>query len=320
MSHIIIENNVSTDNRYGVSPNDRTLESLLDAGVILVDKPRGPTSHQLTAWAREMLGIQRLGHGGTLDPFAIGLLTMLSGKATRLTDLVLTGDKRYIAVLRFGRAIDPDELQTVIGDLTGEIYNVPPLESAVKVRVRTRIIHSFDLIDSEKDTDLVVLSISCNAGTYIRTLARDLGLLLSTNCELLELHRDKTGTFVQSDACTMQQLTDAVFLWKEHEDDRALRRLIAPVESILTNLPRIVVKDGAAGAISHGAALARPGVVSIDAGIEEGSSVVLQTLKGEAVAIAEARYNTEKIVSMENGNIAQPKVVLIKPDIYPQTW
>tara|TARA_Y100001970_G_scaffold238118_1_gene299107 strand:+ start:9477 stop:10439 length:963 start_codon:yes stop_codon:yes gene_type:complete len=320
MNHIILENDAITDDRYGISPNDRSLESLLDAGVILVDKPRGPTSHQLTAWTREILGIHRLGHGGTLDPFATGLLTMLSGKATRLTDLVLTGDKRYIAVVRFGRDVDQNELQKTLENLTGEIYNVPPLESAVKVRVRTRIIHSFDLIDSEIESRLAVLSISCNAGTYIRTLARDMGLILSTSCELLELHRDRTGDFVQTDACTMQQLIDAVFLWKEHDDDRALKRLIAPVESILTSLPRIVVKDGAAGAISHGAALARPGIVSIDAGIEEGSNVVLQTLKGEAIAIAETRYNTEKIISMENGNIAQPKVVLIQPDVYPQTW
>ena len=83
----------------------------------------------------------------------------------------------------------------------------------------------------------------------------------------------------------MQQLTDAVFLWKEHEDDRALRKLIAPVESILGHFPRIIVKDGAAAAIAHGAALARPGVVSIDERIERGNLVVIETLKGEAEAL-----------------------------------
>ena len=79
---IILDEKATTDSKNGCKPSERTLEQLLDAGVILVDKPRGPSSHQLTAWAREMLGIQRLGHGGTLDPFATGLLTMLCGKST----------------------------------------------------------------------------------------------------------------------------------------------------------------------------------------------------------------------------------------------
>ena len=87
---LILDDSAKTDAKYGCKPAERSLETLLDAGVILVDKPRGPSSHQLTAWAREMLGIQRLGHGGTLDPFATGLLTMLCGKATRLTAVSYT--------------------------------------------------------------------------------------------------------------------------------------------------------------------------------------------------------------------------------------
>ena len=316
----MLDSSAKTDPKFGCNPKDRTLESLLDAGVILVDKPRGPSSHQLTAWAREMLGIQRLGHGGTLDPFATGLLTMLCGKATRLTEMVLTGDKKYIAVIRFGREVTLPEFVFFIYSVNCEIYNVPPLESAVKVRVRTRIIHEMKIIEDDSEANLVALSITCNAGTYIRTLARDIGLLLDTNCELVELHRDKTGSFSQSNACTMQQLTDAVFLWKEHEDDKALRKLIAPVESILGHFPRIIVKDGAAAAIAHGAALARPGVVSIDEGIERGDLVVIETLKGEAVAIAETNSAVAKIQSMEHGEVARPKVVLMQAGIYPQTW
>ena len=316
----ILDDTAKTDEKYGCKPTERSLETLLDAGVILVDKPRGPSSHQLTAWAREMLGIQRLGHGGTLDPFATGLLTMLCGKATRLTEMVLTGDKKYIAVLKFGREVDSSELENLLNSLNGEIYNVPPLESAVKVQVRTRIIHEMRIIEDDSESNLVALTIFCNAGTYIRTLARDIGLLLNTKCELTELHRDKTGAFSQSNACTMQQLTDAIFLWKEHEDDRALRKLIAPVESILGHFPRIIVKDGAAAAIAHGAALARPGVVSIDERIERGNLVVIETLKGEAVAIAETNSGAAKIQSMEHGEVARPKVVLMQAGIYPQTW
>jgi|TARA_B100001146_G_C16134359_1_gene413856 predicted rRNA pseudouridine synthase len=234
--------------------------------------------------------------------------------------MVLTGDKRYIAVLRFGREVTQEELAKLLESLQGEIYNVPPLESAVKVRVRTRIIHDIRIIDADDESRTTAVTITCNAGTYIRTLSRDFGLMLDTRCELLELHRDQTGSFDQSNACTMQQLTDAVFLWREHEDDRALRHLIAPVEAILGHLPRIVVKDGAAAAISHGAALARPGVVSLSEGIERGDLVVLESLKGEAVALAETNSAASKIASMQHGEVARPKVVLMQVGVYPQTW
>ncbi|MFL2956742.1 MAG: RNA-guided pseudouridylation complex pseudouridine synthase subunit Cbf5 [Candidatus Thalassarchaeaceae archaeon] len=317
---LIIDNSGKTDPKFGCPPGQRDIEGLLDAGVILVNKPRGPSSHQLTAWAREMLGIKRLGHGGTLDPFATGLLTMLCGRATRLTDIVLTGDKRYVAVLRFGREVEDSEINSVVNNLTGEIYNIPPLESAVKIQVRTRKIHEMKLIDVDPESNIIVLSISCNAGTYIRTFARDVGLLLGTSCELIELHRDNTGTFNQSNACSMQQLTDAVFLWREHDDDRALRRLIAPIESILTHLPRMVIKDGATAAVSHGAVLTRPGIISIDDSIEKGSVVVLESMKGEAVAIAESNISATKIASLEYGEVARPKVVLMPSGTYPQTW
>ena len=167
----------------------------MDAGVILVDKPRGPSSHQLTAWAREMLGIQRLGHGGTLDPFATGLLTMLCGKATRLTEMVLTGDKKYIAVLKFGREVDSSELENLLNSLNGEIYNVPPLESAVKVQVRTRIIHEMRIIEDDSESNLVALTIFCNAGTYIRTLAEISDFFSILNVNLLSYTETKQSLF-----------------------------------------------------------------------------------------------------------------------------
>ena len=243
----------STTPGFGCTPGERSLDQLLSAGVVLVDKPRGPTSHQLAAWARESLGITRLGHGGTLDPFATGLLTLLCGKATRLTDIVLKGDKRYVGVMKFGRDVSDEELEATLSSLNGVIYNVPPLESAVKVQVRTRTIHSLRMLESDANSRIAAFEASCSAGTYIRTLANDIGLMLGTVCELTELHRDRTGPFDQTMACTMQQLTDASFLHREHGDDSALLRIIAPIEALLTGRPSIIVQDGAAAALSHGA-------------------------------------------------------------------
>ena len=310
----------STNPDFGSAPRERSLDQLLAAGIVLVEKPRGPSSHQLASWARELLGISRLGHGGTLDPFATGLLTLLCGKATKLTELTLKADKRYVGVLRFGRAVDEAELETVLSGLTGVIYNVPPLESAVKVQVRTRTIYSFRLLDTEPESRIAAFEVSSSAGTYIRTLAKDIGLLLDTRCELIELHRDRTGNFDQSMSCSMQQLADAAFLSKEHGDDSALVKLIAPVETLLSGLPAITVKDGAAAALSHGAPLARPGVVRAPKGVQEGATVLLQSIKGEAVSVARMSVDTDSLPEMKSGEVAVARAVMMETGTYPQSW
>ena len=310
----------STNPGFGCAPSERSLDQLLSAGVVLVDKPRGPTSHQLAAWARESLGITRLGHGGTLDPFATGLLTLLCGKATRLTDIVLKGDKRYVGVMRFGRDVSDEELEATLSSLNGVIYNVPPLESAVKVQVRTRTIHSLRMLGLDANSRIAAFEASCSAGTYIRTLAKDIGLMLGTVCELTELHRDRTGPFDQTMACTMQQLTDASFLHREHGDDSALLRIIAPIEALLTGLPSITVKDGAAAALSHGAPLARPGVVRAQKGVSEGSTVLIKSLKDEAVSVARLSVDSDSLPGMMAGEVAVSRAVIMEPGTYPQSW
>ena len=309
-----------TNPEFGCSPEERSLQDLLNSGVILVEKPRGPTSHQLTAWARDLLGITKIGHGGTLDPFATGLLTLLLGKATRLTDIVLRGDKTYVGVLKFGRIVEESELNDLISKFEGVIYNVPPLESAVKIQVRTRTIKSIRLIEVDTESKIAAFEVSCSAGTYVRTLAKDIGLILGTSCELTELHRSHTGSFSQQMACTMQQLADAAFLYHEHDDDRALRKLISPVESILTKLPSITIKDGAAAALSHGAPLARPGVISAQKGVQKESTVLLRTVKGEAVSVATMTVDSDSLSEMNSGEVAVAKSVLMESGTYPQSW
>jgi len=320
MDRITFDEDAVTNPKFGCLPTDRSLEELLGSGILLVKKPRGPTSHQLTAWIRNILGITKIGHGGTLDPMATGLLTILCGRATRLTDVILKGDKRYIAVIRFGRNVDSEELTTLLDSLVGEIYNVPPKESAVKVQVRTRIITSLTLLDFDESANIAAIEISCVAGTYIRTLTRDIGLLLNTSCEMLELHRDKTSKFDESMACNMHQLADSIFLWKEHNDERSLRKLLTPVESILTKFPSITIKDGAVAAMTHGAPLARPGVVDASIGISSGSYVVINSMKGETVAVAEASVDVDAIQDMKKGEIAVAKSVLMPTGLYPQNW
>ena len=320
MSRIIFDKDAVTNPKFGSVPSDRSLDELLSSGILLVKKPRGPTSHQLTAWIRKILGITKIGHGGTLDPMATGLLTILCGRATRLTDIILKGDKRYISIIRFGRDIDSIELEELLNSLVGEVNNVPPKESAVKVQVRTRTITSLSLLDFDSSSRIAAVEISCVAGTYIRTLTRDIGLLLNTSCEMLELHRDRTSIFDESMACNMHQLADAIFLWKEHNDERSLRKLLTPVETILTKIPSIMIKDGAVAAMTHGAPLARPGVVNASSGISSGSLVVISSMKGEAVAVANTSVDIDEVLNMTKGQVAVAKSVLMPTGIYPQNW
>ena len=315
---IILDKDAKTSPSHGTTPSERTIEQLLDSCFILLDKSPGPSSHQVSAWARDMMGLEKLGHGGTLDPFASGLLPLLSGKAMRLTGKILTHDKSYLALFKFGKSLNRQEIEEKMSMLTGKVYNVPPEISAVRVQVRTRKISKFEILDF--DGNCLLAHIECEAGTYVRTMARDLGLLLDSPVELKELRRPSSGEFSLSQSITMQQLADAYWLWKEKGDETAMLRVLHPIEDMLSNLPKIVVKDGAAAALSHGAPLLRPGVVSIDEELKFGSEVLLVTMKGEAVAIAKMSQNSDVIPDMNQGEVAKPNCVLMKEDTYPRSW
>ena len=105
---IILDGDAKTSSAHGCIPSERTVEELLQAGIIVIDKPAGPNSHQVSAWARDILGVEKLGHGGTLDPFATGVLLLLSGRSMRLTKKVLAHDKTYVAILRGSQKFDSD--------------------------------------------------------------------------------------------------------------------------------------------------------------------------------------------------------------------
>ena len=315
---IILEKDAKTSPDHGTIPSERTIEQLLESCFILLDKSPGPSSHQVSAWARDMMGLEKLGHGGTLDPFASGLLPLLSGKAMRLTGKILTHDKSYLALFKFGKELKRNEIEDKMAMLTGKVYNVPPEISAVRVQVRTRKISKFDILDF--DGTSLLTNIECEAGTYVRTMARDLGLLLDTPVELKELRRPTSGEFSLSQSITMQQLADAYWLWQEKGEEDAMLRILHPIEDMLSDLPRVVVKDGAAAALSHGAPLLRPGVVSIDDDLNVGTEVLLVTIKGEAVAIAKMSQNSKVIPDMNQGEVAKPNCVLMKEDTYPRSW
>jgi H/ACA ribonucleoprotein complex subunit 4 len=314
----ILEPEATTEPAHGCAPDERSIEQLLSAAVILLDKPTGPSSHQLAAWAKDLIGLEKMGHGGTLDPFATGVLPLLLGKTMRLTGAMLGHDKCYIAVMRFSEAPTSDELASASASLQGRIYNVPPEISAVKVQVRTRTVSVFEVLDI--DGNYAVMKIKCEAGTYIRTIARDLGLLLAQEVELVELRRTNSGVFGEYHCVTMEAIADAFWLWKTESDESALRKILLPIEALIEGLPQVVVKDAAVGALSHGAPLARPGVVSASKAVSKGETVRIMTLKGEVVALAELIVDSDALQEMSNGEVAKSQSVLMDIDVYPRAW
>mgnify|MGYP006184826521 FL=1 len=318
MSRIILDSEAKTDDDIGKIPDMRTVEERLESGFILLDKAAGPSSHQVASWARDMFGLERLGHGGTLDPFATGVLPLMAGKSMKLTKKILTHDKTYICVFRFASEPDSKMLDEVMSNMTGRVFNVPPEISAVKIQVRSRRIFKFEKLDLKNNQ--MVARVQCEAGTYIRTMARDMGLLLNMKVELKELRRETSGIFTLDDCVTLQQLADAYWLWKELSQPEALLRIIHPIEKLLLDYPSVTVKDSAAAALSHGAPLLRPGIVSIDPSISEGRDIVVNTMKGETVGIVNMSVTSDSVKDMENGEIARPSMVLLEQDLYPRRW
>ena len=318
MTHIVLDAEATTDPAYGQRPEDRNIEQRIASGVLLLDKPAGPTSHQVTAWVRDRFGLERMGHGGTLDPFATGVLPLTFGKSMRLTGKVLTHDKTYISVLDVPESVTDEALEEGLSHLRGRVYNVPPEISAVKVQVRTRRIECLVLLS--RSPTHIVLEVACEAGTYIRTMARDLGLLLDRPVKLVELRRSASGRFDLSASATLQQVADAHWLWSSKDQPEALLRMLHPIEILVEDLPTVVVRDAAVGAVAHGAPLMRPGVVSVDGGWTTGSLVAAMTLKGELIALMRLSVDSASIQGMSDGEVAKAETVVMTTEVYPRSW
>ena len=173
MSLHILEESPNTDDAFGGLPDDRSLEERLASGFILIDKPAGPTSHQLAAWARDLLGLERLGHGGTLDPFATGVLPLMAGRCMKITNKILKHRKCYIAVFRFKEPPSEEELRSTMASMTGRITTFHPKFQ----RSRSKFAHAPSTPLSCSISMAKTPSPASPAKReHTRTMARDMGL------------------------------------------------------------------------------------------------------------------------------------------------
>ena len=307
-----------TNPHYGKKPEERSIRELLDLGMINLDKPSGPTSHQVVSWVKDILEVEKAGHAGTLDPRVTGVLPIAIGSATKALKVMLSAGKEYVGIMKLHRDVNDDLIRNAMEGFVGEIYQIPPVRSAVKRVRRKRRIYYLDILEIKGRE--VLFRVGCEAGTYIRTLCVDIGKKLKSGAHLQELRRTKVGLLTEDTAVTLHDLKDGYTIWKEYGDEKEIRKCILPVENLVAHLPKIVVRDSAVDALCHGASLALPGVVEVDTEIKRGNIVAVTTLKGELIMIGKSLMTTEEIIQRDSGICVDPERVIMKKGTYPPLW
>jgi tRNA pseudouridine55 synthase len=302
------------------------------SGVLVVDKPPGPTSHDVVERVRRVLGVRRAGHTGTLDPFASGVLPVCVGKATRLARFLTEGDKEYTGTVRLGFATDTDDatgrplgpprpvgvdldaVRAACRGLVGEQRQVPPAYSAkhrdgrrlyelaregVAVAVPAVLVRVHELAVDAVVGDRVEIRVRCSAGTYVRALARDLGASLGVGGHLETLRRTRSGAFGLDGAVGWDDLTQAVG-----------ERLV-PLSGLLTELPAVVVDEAGLAHLRHGRDL---DVSRVQSGFPAGTPPArLRVLdaRGALLALAVPRAFGPPMPGLPVVPVLHPDVVLV---------
>jgi tRNA pseudouridine55 synthase len=281
------------------------------SGVLVVDKPVGLTSHDVVQIVRRGTNIRRAGHTGTLDPRASGVLVILIGPAVRLSEYVSASDKRYQAIVRLGTTtdtydsdgnvtsstpvnIDEKQFENTLSQFVGEIEQVPPPYSAVKVKGR----RAYEMAREGEEVDLqprkiqvyslellewtppeAVIDVYCSSGTYVRSLANDLGKTLGCGAYLVGLRRTKSGRFTLRDAVPLRKLREAfeVGNWYQY---------LIPAAEALSDWPAVELNADQVDAVRHGHRVpAEPEAKGMSRGISE---------QGELVALMEVDPVTQE--------------------------
>jgi tRNA pseudouridine55 synthase len=253
-------------------------------GILVIDKPVGPTSHDIVALVRRLAATKRVGHGGTLDPFASGILPLFLGRGTRVVEFHLADRKAYRATVCFGASSTTDDLEgeltpgsgpsptidavvAALPGLTGPISQRPPAYSAIKVGGRRAYamaragetvtlaerevtIYALSLVswdDTEPDRPIAILDVECSAGTYIRALARDLGERLGSGAYLGALRRTAAGPFGEADALPLETVRQAAAT-----GPGPLAELLRPIDTGLERFPEIVLTLAETEAVARG--------------------------------------------------------------------
>ena len=307
-----------TDPAYGWPSRERPIAALLEYGLIPLDKPRGPTSHEVVAWARRILGVEKAGHSGTLDPPVSGLLPIGLGQSTKALSLLLLFPKEYRGVMRLHSSVPQKQLDSTVSEFTGEIFQRPPQRSSVSRQTRTRTIHELELTEAEGN--LCLFRCLCQSGTYIRKLIYDIGEILGVGATMVELRRTRVGPLNEGQGLTtLHQLNDAMFRLSQG-DESPMRQAVPPIEWSLGEISRMVIRDSAVDAVCHGARLGIPGILAVSSTMAKGVPAVIMTQKEELVAVGTSLLSADEIQTLKRGLAATTDRVVMKAGTYPKLW
>ncbi len=239
-------------------------------------------------------------------------------ESTKCASAIMHSGKEYVALMELHGDVASDELNQVFSTFTGEIYQVPPVRSSVARRPRVRVVYWIRLLES--DGRRLLLDVACSGGTYIRKLCHDIGEFLGVGAHMEELRRVRAGPFTEKDATPLIDVIDAWEAYRESGDEGPLRKVVQPVETALTLIPKVYIFDSAVDAICHGADLMVAGISKVEEGIKRGDFTALMTLKGEVVGLGVANMNTDEMLSAEEGMAVDVRRVVMARSTYPPMW
>lgn len=284
------------------------------SGVLIVDKPTGITSHDVILRLRRILGTRGIGHTGTLDPAASGVLLVCVGKATKVVQFLSRYDKEYHATIKLGITtdtfdaqgkitgvkenfqVDPEQIRNIVLSFKGNILQTPPSYSAIKhkgkklyqyaranqeVQIEKREVNIKDIQVMDMETQQVKLKVSCSKGTYVRSLASDIGEKLGCGAHLLSLRRTKVGPFSISQALKIEQVETI------HREGK-IDTIMVPIEATLSHLPSAEVKQEFVDKVRHGASIEPAWIALIEEDFEPDRPISIKDREGKIIALGRA--------------------------------
>lgn len=284
---------------------------LQDKPLFVINKPPGPTSHQVVDYTKHILGVDKAGHGGTLDPNVTGVLPVATGRYTRITHALLGSTKEYICLAYIHDDISDDELHDVIEEYTGVITQTPPVKSSVKREPRERRIHGMDILD--RDGQSVLLRVNCDGGTYIRKLIHDMGESLDTGAHMHELHRTRAGPFHIDQAVNLHELSDYTDFYEDDVSNR-LADYALPLTAGVEHLPHVHAYDSCKEPLSHGSYLKIPGVKAVNGEFDEGDMVAVLDESETLILLGEAAATSKTILHEDHGVAVETTQVYLTPE------
>ncbi len=313
---LLLRRKAKTDQKFGCKPEERPVETLIDFGIANINKPKGPTSHQVSAYVQKILGIKKSGHSGTLDPKVTGVLPVALGRGTRIVQTLLPAGKEYVCIMHMHKEVGEKKTRETIKSFVGNIKQIPPLRSSVKRQERIRKVYYIKILEiEEKD---VLFIVGCQAGTYIRKLCHDIGKALGVGAHMAELIRTKAGPFNDNGMITLQDLADALWHYRNENNEKYIRHCIKQIEAAAIHLPKVFVLDTTVDTLCHGSDLKVPGISLVESDIQMGESVAIMTLKGELVAIGTAKMISKDMIKKEKGVAVTTDKVFMIPGTYPK--